>query len=198
MAYKFWPSDSEKGEAAKLDTTAVVEATTDEGLDISGIPVIPATGTISISVTPSGDIYVDDSLLGKGATSRSLTCDTGIHIIRVENEKATRKVRHDTVSLAADQVLTRNYGFTIRQESPPPPPEPAFGQVKVGSIPAGADVYIDGEKQREKTIYTFKLKPGEHIIAVELDDEGTPLRAEQTVLVKKDSTHKVVFDLMNK
>jgi len=197
-AYEFWPSDSEKGEAAKLDTIAVLEDATGEGPDISEIPVVPATGIISINVTPSGDIYVDDSLLGKRTKSASLTCDTGIHIIRVENEKATRKVRYDTVSLAADEKLTRDYQFIIRQEPPPPRPEPAFGQVRVGSSPAGADVYIDGEKQRGKTIYTFKLKPGEHIIAVELVYEGTPLRAEQTVLVEKDSTHKVVFDLMNK
>ena len=197
-AYEFWPLDSEKGKAAKLDTIAVPEDTTGEGLDISGIPVVPATGIISINVTPSGDIYVDDSLLGKRTKSASLTCDTGIHIIRVENEKATRKVRHDTVLLAADEKLTRDYRFIIRQEPPPPRPEPAFGQVKVGSNPAGADVYIDGEKQREKTIYTFKLKPGKHIITVERDYEGTPLRAEQTVLVEKDSIHKVVFDLTNK
>jgi len=198
VAYKFWPSDGEKGEAAKLDTIAVPEDTFSEGPDLSDIPVVPVTGTISISVTPSGDIYVDDSLLGKRTKSASLTCDTGIHIIRVENEEATRKVRHDTVSLGVNQILPLDYQFTIRQEPPPPRPEPAFGQVRVGSNPAGADVYIDGEKQRGKTIYTFKLKPGEHIIAVEVEYEGTPLRAEQTVLVKKDSTHKVVFDLMNK
>jgi serine/threonine protein kinase len=198
VAYKFWPSDGEKGEAAKLDASAMAEDTVSEQSDSVMTPVVPATGTIAITVTPSGDIYVDDSLLGKRVTSRSLTCDTGIHFIRVENKEAARKVRYDTVLLAADQVLTRDYGFIIRQESPPPPPEPAFGQVIVGSSPAGADVYIDGEKQREKTIYTFKLKPGEHIIAVERDYEGTPLRAEQTILVEKDSTHKVVFDLTNK
>jgi serine/threonine protein kinase len=198
VAYKFWPSDREEGKEAKLDTIAVPEDTTDEGFDISGIPIVPATGTINISVTPSGDIYVDDSLLGRRTKSATLTCDTGIHIVRVENKKATRTRLQDTVLLAANQELPLTYRFIIPQEPPPPRPEPAFGQVRVGSNPAGADVYIDGEKQRGKTIYTFKLKPGEHIIAVELDYEGTPLRAEQTVLVKKDSTHKVVFDLMNK
>lgn len=199
VAYKFWPSDSEKGEAAKLDTTAVVEATTDEGLDISGIPVIPATGTISISVTPSGDIYVDDSLLGKGAMSRSLTCDTGIHIIRVENKEATRKVRYDTVLLAADQVLTRNYGFIIpRPPVDTPLRKPEFGEVRVWSKPGDAIVYIDGKLRKGRTPNTFKLEPGRHVIMVKLEFQGELLTKDTTILVKKDSTHKISFDLKNK
>ena len=195
VAYKFWPSDGEKGQAAKLDTIAIPEDTTGEGLDISGIPIVPATGTISISVTPSGDIYVDDSLLGKGATSRSLTCDTGIHIIRVENKKATRKVRYDTVLLAADQVLTRNYRFTI----PRPPvdtaePKPLFREVVVVSKPRGAEVYIDGVLQDHRAPYTFKFTPGEHVVKVKATIKGEEVEQERTIQVGKDGPDKVVFD----
>jgi len=195
-AYKFWPSDSEKGEAAKLDTIAVLEDTTGEGPDISEIPVVPATGIISINVTPLGDIYVDDSLLGKRTKSASLTCDTGIHIIRVENEKATRKVRHDTVSLAADQVLPLTYRFTI----PRPPvntaePKPLFREVVIGSNPRGAKVFIDGELQRQKTPYTFKFTLGEHVVkVVKLTQEGEEVEQDSTILVGEEGPEKVIFD----
>lgn len=194
-AYEFWPSDSEKGEAAKLDTIAVLEDTTGEGPDISEIPVVPATGIISINVTPSGDIYVDDSLLGKRTKSTSLTCDTGIHIIRVENEKATRKVRHDTVSLAADEVLPLTYRFTI----PRPPvdtaePKLLFREVVIVSKPRGAKVFIDGEPQKQETNYTFKFTPGEHVVKVKLTIEGEEVEQERTIQVGKDGPDKVVFD----
>jgi hypothetical protein len=199
VAYKFWPSDGEKGEAAKLDTTVVVEDTAGEGPGISEIPVVPVTGTINVSVTPSGDIYVDDSLLGKGATSSSLTCDTGIHIIRVENKEAARKVRYDTVLLAADQVLTRSYRFTIPK--PPvdtPVQKPEFGEVRVWSQPGDAVVYIDNKLRKGRTPNTFKLEPGYHTIMVKLEFQGELLTEDTTILVKKDSTHKISFDLKNK
>ncbi len=192
ISYKLWPTDSEKG---KLDAKVVPEDTTGERSDSA---ITPVTGTIAITVTPVGDVYVDDSLLGKGIMSRSLTCDTGTHIIRVENERATTKARHDTISLAVDQVLPLSYRFTISAPADDKPVhEPEFGEVRLGSDPAGAIVYIDGELRRGRTPYTFKLEPGYHNIMVELEFQGELLTKDSTVLVKKDSTHKISFDLKN-
>ena len=193
--YRFLAPDSEKGKTTELDTMGVTEDTIGQQSDSVITPVVPPTGTIAIIVTPSGDIYVDDSLLGKGATSRSLTCDTGIHIIRVENRKTTEKVRCDTVLLAADQVLTRNYRFTI----PKPPvdtaePKPLFREVVIVSKPRGAKVFIDGEPQKQVTNYTFRFTPGEHVVKVKLTIEGEEVEQERTIQVGKDGPDKVVFD----
>jgi len=154
------------------------------------------TGEIGISVTPYGDIYVDDSFLGKGITDASVTSDTGTHIIRVENRNATRKVLYDTVLLAADQTVRRSFRFTIPTRLvDTPEPEPTYRNVIIVSKPRGADVYIDGELQEQKTNYTFKFEPGEHIIRVRLTTlEGEELERQDTILVNKAGPDKVVFD----
>ncbi len=155
----------------------------------------PPTGTIDITAAPFGDIYVDGNLLGRGLKDTSLICDTGRHIIRVENRKATRKMRHDTVWLAADEIVSRAYTFTF-----PKPPvdtvesEPAFRDVVVVSNPRGAYVYIDGKQQHNQTPYTFKFTPGEHVVKVKKTIEGEELEQERTILVGKDGPDKVVFD----
>jgi len=158
--------------------------------------LLPTTGTIDISVAPDGDIYVDDSLLGRKTAQASLTCDTGMHLIRVENKNATRKVLHDTVWLAADQVVPLTYQFTI---SKPPPvtteTKPVFKKVVVVTKPRGADVYIDGELQKEKTNYTFRLSYGEHIVKVKLTRGGEELEQQRSIEVTKHGPDKVVFDL---
>lgn len=193
--YQFLPSDTERGETDERDTTAVVENNAGEEPDSAIIPVLQATGTINISVTPSGDIYVDDSLLRGNAAGASLTTDTGTHIVRVENKEATRRVLYDTVSLAENQVLQLTYGFTIREKPPVPPPEPAFGELVVWSSPRDADVYIDGKLRKGRTPNTFKVEPGEHIVTVKKTVQGEDLTDEDTILVKKDSTHKVFLNL---
>ncbi len=158
----------------------------------------PAFGSINIAVAPKGDIYFDGNLVGKGKTDTIVTSDTGVHIIRVVNNKAVQKEHVDTVILAANDTLPWNYRFTIPSPTPEvdtQPPEQNLGVVRVGSNPRGADVYIDGEFTGYQTHFTFYLEPGRHIIKVRLVSEGEVLEKDITVLVEKGKTEKVSFNL---
>ncbi len=164
----------------------------------------PPMGTLAISVDPWGDVYIDDSLVADSTTGIAVVCEIGDRSVRVENDRAIRRTRQETVLLAADTVLELTYRFTIPAAGKPqvteqdPEPQPAAGEVRIGSRPAGADVYIDGKKQSLKTINTFWLPPGNHTISVRLDYQGRRLSADTTLLVKKDSLHLVSYDFSDR
>ncbi len=156
------------------------------------------TGTIEITALPVGDIYIDDSLLGKGVSNASLECDTGRHMVRIENARSIQKRFEETLSVGMNEVVPRTFRFSFplpTDDEREPTPEPAHGWVRVGSRPPGALVYIDGVQQEHRTIYQFKLEPGAHSIRVELEYEGQLVTDDTTIQVKGDSIHKVSFDL---
>jgi hypothetical protein len=66
----------------------------------------------------------------------------------------------------------------------------------VGSNPRGADIFIDGELQEDRqTNYSFnKTKPGEHLVKVQLTQEGKLLTREERITVAADSVSKANFD----
>jgi predicted Ser/Thr protein kinase len=154
-------------------------------------PQSPSQGKLTIEVNPRGDIYVDGELIDRRQNRIETALDTGRHLIRVTNQRSRQKAFVDTVHLAADQTLTRTYRFSF---PPPPEPKPSLGEVRVGSRPRGADIYIDGALQPQKTNYTFSLTPGRHIVRSTLLMEGNELERVDTIQVVADSTHKVIFD----
>jgi hypothetical protein len=154
------------------------------------------TGTINVKITPTGDLFIDDSLLAQGTQGLELSVDTGRHVIRVENAKARTKTRIDTVWVADGFTVSREYSFTIPQVSKPkPPPRPTLGKVMVGSSPRGATVYVDGKKQPQETIFTFEMASGSHTIRVEKLIDGNLVSADTTFVVKADQRHGIKFDL---
>ncbi len=157
---------------------------------------IPVTGTIDVKIAPEGDLYIDDSLLAAGTQGLQLETDTGRHVIRVENAKARTKMRTDTVWVADGYTVSREYSFTIPEQTrPKPPPKSTTGKVMVGSEPRGATVFIDGRKQEHQTIFTFELAVGQHTIRVEKIDAGSTLSGDTTFVVKADPIHRIKFDL---
>ncbi len=163
-------------------------------------PYLPVPkGTLLLTIEPYGKVYLDDSLVEKRASQFRMECDTGTHVVRIENRKATVKVIHDTISVSRDETITREYTFTIKTAPPPSstPPKTTLVNVVVVSKPRGAYVYIDGKKQKQQTNYTFKLKPGRHIITARLTYGGEERQLVDTIDVKKDIPNKVVFDFEN-
>ncbi|HVP07776.1 MAG TPA: putative Ig domain-containing protein, partial [Candidatus Acidoferrum sp.] len=81
-------------------------------------------------------------------------------------------------------------------EKPPTPPLQKFGNVIVVSRPTnGADIYIDGKMQADKTPYTFRnLSAGKHTFKATLVLDGSALEQTQTVEVVADSTSRLNFD----
>ncbi len=172
------------------------------GDTMAGDAGLPATGTITVVATPSGDVYVDDSLVGRMLDSVSVTCDTGRHIVMVQNENASRPLLADTIMVAADQVVPLSFRFRFPADDDagattqtPPKPEPEFGYVTVGSSPKGADVYIDNVKKKGTTNRRFKVTPGRHVVRVELTLQGRLLTQQDTVTITRNGNVKVSFDL---
>ncbi len=156
-------------------------------------PTEVQTGTLAVSVRQSSDIYVGDQLLASGKRQASTELDVGSYSVRVENNRSNEKVLYDTLVVVADSTVSASYSFTF-PAAPKPPPQEKTGEVRVGSRPRGASIYVDGELQPQKTNFTYMLKPGRHIVrvALALGDE-TLVRAD-TVRVVADSTHKLIFD----
>jgi serine/threonine protein kinase len=152
-------------------------------------------GTINIEITPYGDVYMDDVLVGEDIKDTILMTDTGLHVVRVENKAAAKKTRIDTISLNAGRELPLRFAFQVRE------PQPAVsetvrdtGKVLIGSKPRGADIYIDGVFQKYQTPYTFTLEEGKHIVRIKLKMMGESMEKVDTVVVRKGGTHRVFFD----
>jgi len=157
--------------------------------------LVSSTGQLNLGITPIGDIYVDDSLVGGSTKSVSLTTDTGLHIVKFVNLKAKVTTLVDTLYVFPDQTTSRDYAFEIPTEpTPKPKPSKTYGKVIVGSKPRrGADIFVDGSQIEGKlTPYTIeKLESGRHTFRVRLGD----ITADSTITVKAGQTHKIIFDL---
>jgi len=166
--------------------------------------VITATtelqGRITIAVDPRGDIYINDSLLGRNTVTASASLDTGTYPIRIENRQSREKVIRDEVTLAGGDDITREFSFTFNTapssgtaESKPAAPAKQ-GEVRVGSKPRGAKIYVDGALQPVQTNNTVWLAPGRHIISVSLVLDGVEQVQVDTVQVTVDGVHKSLFE----
>jgi serine/threonine protein kinase len=159
-------------------------------VDVGPAPV--PRGTFAVTVRPSGNIYVDGRLIGSNRSSASATLDTGMHTVRVVNDASQEKQREESFRIDAGRTVRREYTFTV----PPPKPKEQTVEVRVGSNPRGATIYIDGELQAHKTNYTFFLKRGTHRIRATLMLGEDELEKSDTLSVVSDSTHKVFFDFL--
>ncbi|MDH3889894.1 MAG: serine/threonine protein kinase [candidate division Zixibacteria bacterium] len=162
------------------DTTLVIDQTDP--------PFEPPQGILEISVKPEGDIYLDGSLLKAGADAWMVDVDSGQHIVRVENNKATTKVFADTFAILPDSTQRLNYAFSI-PEPPPPPPEVKVYKVKIGSQwRKKAEVLIDNVAQADSAPWTYTIVEGEHNIRIKFDDEtGRPQDLDTTVQIDSDT-----------
>ncbi|HOP07503.1 MAG TPA: serine/threonine-protein kinase [candidate division Zixibacteria bacterium] len=167
---------------------------------------VATTGVIDFSIKPNSDVYLDDGIIGQATDKILMVVNTGLHAVRVENPTTPEKVIYDTVYVSDTADVVRSYSFSAPAATSQPQSQPTnnrptqttapatvkYGTVVVGSSPKGADIFIDGELQSQKTNFSFnKIEPGNHTIRVVLDDKS----ADTTFVVKPDGRHKVKFDL---
>lgn len=161
------------------------------------VPIIEAAipqGELLISISPNGDLYLNNELKTRGENEMSFNLDTGQYFIRVENSKSRQKAFADTVKILAGEATSRNYRFTFPEKKPKPPQE-EYGYIRIGSMPKlGAEISIDGERQSNVTPYRFKLKAGRHIIMAVLEVDGRILTRTDTITVTSGSDDKYLFD----
>ncbi len=153
-----------------------------------------APGTLSLNMSPSGTVYVNDELMAGNTSSWSNDLPAGEYIVRVENNKSTQKAFVDTVLLASAGTAEKSYRFTI----PQPKPKQTTGSVVVGSRPAfGATVYIDDKEQADLTPFTYIVPAGTRVIRAEMDIDGSLVTRDTTLVVESGETHRVMFDFAN-
>jgi hypothetical protein len=158
---------------------------------IAAGPALPVQGTLDLTVRPRGDLYLNGELIGRRQTMFDTLLDTGVYELRVENSASTERAYRETIQISEDATTDLSYRFTF---PPAPPPEPGPGEVRVGSRPRGADIYIDGVHQSQQTNYTFSLSPGRHVIRASIDLGAGEVSKTDTLMVVADSTHKVLFE----
>ncbi len=155
----------------------------------------PPQGTVVVDVDPSGDIYVGGQLLARDQSSASTTLDTGLYDVRVDNAESKEKTLRDTVRVTAGGEVSRDFRFTFA-ENKPTPPKPAIKprEVRVGSRPRGAKIYVDDELQPVQTNNTVWLKPGRHVVKVSMELNGVEQTRTKTLEISADSVYKVLFE----
>lgn len=158
--------------------------------DTAVVPETVPRGQLQVTVNPRGDIYLEGNRVARNDESFVTTLDTGSYELRVENSRSVERVFSEAVQVRDGGTVTRAFSFTF----PPEPPAQMYGEARVGSKPKGADVYIDGELQAQQTNYQFRLTAGTHVIRTKILWDGQELEQTDTVEIKADSIHRIMFD----
>jgi len=125
-------------------------------LFILPLPVIAInTGNVTISVTPSTvdqvQIYVDSILMGNFPAKSTLELQEGTHEIRIENSLYNPwKTR---VFVRKGKTVTLAVKLT-----------PNSGKLEINSVPAGADIMVDGTPQGVTPLSISSISKGYHTV----------------------------------
>jgi len=139
-------------------------------------------GRIKLTISPSGDFYLDDKLVAANVSKYELKSTAGSHTLRIENnDKSVDSVIFDSFELSADQTINLSYTFMEK---------PLLGELIVGTWPVGGSVYINGELQPNTAPFTFSLKPGKYIVRLLL--ESPPIDRETTLVIVAGDTLRFV------
>nr|MBN2276506.1 serine/threonine protein kinase [candidate division Zixibacteria bacterium] len=198
----FWPSGGNNVQTKEVISQP--EVVTDErqvtNADSSNVaiePEVSPVGTIALTIEPSGDIYLNDMLIGRNVSETTFNADTGQYVMRVENKKAVPQLYESDFYLSSDENFSRQFTFEFPKPAPvhePPPVAVDSGWLLVGSKPFMADIYLDGQLQSETTPYTFHKPVGEYTVRITLDKDGENIDRSEKAVVRKNDTSRVIFD----
>ena len=138
----------------------------------------PLVGFVTLKSDPPGaEVTLDDEPLGQ----------TPIHRVAVPIGEHTYVVRHENF-LPAEKTLEveANYQYEFTHQL-----SPLQATLTVMSRPTGATIWIDEQRQADKSPARFKLAPGTYTVAVQ---RGGYLRADEVVVLGPNDDRKV--DLM--
>jgi len=154
--------------------------------------MIPAKGQLQITAIPDADVYLNDSLIGNGLTSKTLDLDSGDYEIRLENKKAkVGKQYEQSAAILPGQLSQINHNFEMSV-----PPTPAVtGSLLVNIEPKG-DVYLDDKKEAsEQAVVSLNASPGKHVLKVvnQSQDFDSTITKTVEVAAGKNSEYSFVF-----
>ncbi len=153
--------------------------------------LLPLPGLVDITTMPSGNatVKVDGSLLGI-TPLRDVEIEAGNHTAEITRQRY-RKIQEKI--LVAGRGIHQQFTFKL---------EPAWGTVRLRSVPEGSDIFVDGRKMDAKTPSVLELTEGRRKILVkkagyqpsvlEIDVKaGEEISPAPVVLAKAPGTLKI-------
>lgn len=163
--------------------------------DSTIVPVVSKKGQLALSATPNADFYVNDSLIGRGISSRTIDLDSGVYDIRLENTNArTGKQFQRKAAVLPGQVAQLSHTFDM--SAPSVSTVPTMGTLDIKINPSG-DVYLDDKKEATgKSAVSIKAAPGRHTLKVvnNSQDYDSTITRSIDVLEGKSSEYSFVFE----
>jgi hypothetical protein len=165
------------------DATGTVTVTVGQTANVT-VTLIPITGSISFSSTPSGaSIYLDGTLVAlTPATITGVSTGSHSYILRLTGYNDAT----GTVTVVAGQTATVSVTLT---------PVVTTGSISFTSTPSGADIYLDGTLQTLKTPATItSVSAGNHSYTLRLTGYND---ATGTVTVTSGQTATISVTLVS-
>lgn len=155
-------------------------------------------GIIDLNVDPAADsIFFNDSLIATNSAYVSIEYSPGMFPVQIVKREALNSPIIDSLEIPNDAITESNFRFEMPADKPieqvTPKPMVTYGQIRVGSIPNGASVYLNNVLQDQKTVFTFNVKTGEYLVEIkygeEVFSERVIVKANELVKVSKDFTN---------
>lgn len=160
---------------------------------VQGADVTGANGIIELSVTPSADVYLDDSLIAKNVRGAvTFAAAVGRRVVKMRNAEAAVPEWIDTVLVQKNQTTKANHNFVIQR-----PAAKQTGVISLSVTPEG-DLYIDGKLiGRAKSSFSETLDVGQHLIKLENSGAKTPALFDTIIITGNESLNRsYTFDMI--
>jgi serine/threonine protein kinase len=164
----------------------------------------PLPGSVYISISPEGDLYIDGNLEGRGIRTLRRELDPGNHEFRAVNDGCSPSVKRERLELAPGEDRHIEFNF-LCPESPRHEqqstsdliqPQRVFEVaivINFNGIPQfGGQVFIDSELQEESPPMTYYVAEGDHKFEVKIVVDSEPKILIHSV--KITSNLKLFFD----
>jgi hypothetical protein len=138
------------------------------------------TGTLSISSSPSGAVVLVDGD-SRGVTPLSIALKPGPHNVELRGGGDPRTL---PVTITAGTQVTQYIEL-------PALPSVQEGQIQIRTVPAGAQISVDGVPRGKSPLLVEGIAPGEHLVTLE-SSFGT---VKQSVTVAAATTASLVVPL---
>ncbi len=141
-------------------------------------PPVPATGTLVVESQPAGLAVTVDGT-PRGATPVRLTLPSGVHKLELDTGGQVRAI---PITITAGSQVSQ---YIEAQATP------ATGRLAVASEPAGAIVFVDGQRKGPAPLTINELAVGKH--RVELQANGA--NVQQEVTIEPGATNSLVVPM---
>lgn len=152
-----------------VDTFTVVDSTEsipsdslEQPLADSSFTSPPAKASLSVLISPVGDLFINDDIVGRQISMEDFQIDAIPQVLRVEQpDFGTWECEVDLTDVSS-QTIAVNFLQKI-------PVTIAANDSETNRPLSGAAIYVDGVLQPDPTPQTIELTPGLRLIRVEID-----------------------------